>query len=1557
MKKSMSSFLKRILAAELTLFMVFTSMPLPVVTYAETGGDENPIVENNNQAVEVIVKDTDENPIADATVKYIVSAEQPSADSEEWKEVAGVTDESGKLTVLEANTENIPTDIDSEVFIWLTVSAFGYNTNTTDDTTKVQLVEYVDENTLITAPVTLEKKQLLMGVEETYTGEEVSAAERNDTFLTEIKTKYGEDISVKYALQTSAGSELTDSDWDDEIPTIKNADTYTVWVKVVQTVDSQENIVWEERVSSVINKAKKEGLGINAVENLVYTGESHDLVTLTGSNLLNEADSYKWYVNDEEYILSEGDEVPKADIPGVYTVKLIANYGSNYEELEITASVKIENGLLDTTGISVEGYSGIYDDEEHEAVILTPADVTDSTYTLMYQLHECTSQECTHECQEDDWTTEIPKVEDAGSYIVWVKAIQEHYDDKEIDVTAGADAVEPFNVYIAKKQHELSFVDENAAYENNGSKTEILKGIDSFTNLIYNFGVANENDTSEGIVYSVQEQTATETFANTEKATIDANGILTVNDAGTYVVSAVLAGDDNHGEGKITYTLTVGVEPKNVGDFVVFKDTDDTQVEQIDYVLGTNAGVISELSASKMNANDNATISYDIDKKEIGISCEQQGKITVTDYEKLAQELVNSEDGTVEVIVTATKVADKDWKDDIRYQADSTSYKIIIKFAETPEVLYSLSESTGENDWYKAGDTVEVYAPENYTISKTATDFSSSVIFDDEGAIERYIYLQKSENGEITAPIKVVDENNENLKIDTQKPDAQNMEIVFSGLNIVEKLGNQFGFFQAPVTITFYIEDEVNAEESGIDYITWTYLKDSQATSSIIGNMKDNQLSVVKNGNEYIATLTLPAVQAGQLRGNLSFTATDKAGNTSELNANSTIVVVDSIDSILFVEHELADDGNYNPIGEQQTYSNDVKFTFEINEANFFTDDVQIDITKDGNPYACEVTWEHDDEMHYGTLILSEEGDYIVSADYQDNSGNKLIYKDIDEITAYTSEPITIDKTAPKLDFAYDKSTQKMTFTVTEHNFRAQDISLSGTITDINDNIIKNFSVEQLENMLRSANWTAKGNDVYTCSFDSCPDGIYNLSINYKDIVLQDATTVNTGAFIIDHTAPTNIKIDYSKSLLDTILETVTLGFYKGDVTVTFTANDYAAGVESFTWNYTKQNGASDVNRSTDEVPTTVAAVQDISDKSKFTAKVTLPNTDEKQLRGYLAAYATDTYANIGTKVTDSGQIIVLDSIAPTMTAEYSVADRMVGNTSYYNDLAEVTFTVTEANFFAEEVVVTVSKDGGTAYAVTPNWTDVNVDTHVGAYTLTGDGDYVITVNYTDRSTNKMATYVSNTITIDTIQPVVEVVYQNTNVINTLKDSDGMDREYFADTQTAIVTITEHNFNTEDVVFNIKATDVTGEELNVNNLHVKSEWKVGEKADTYVMTITYPGDANYTFDVEYADMATNKIADYATDYFTVDNTAPVELNLTYSTSVLETILEALSFGFYNAKADVTLTADDAVSGVHGFIYSYENADGVSDVNAELINQAIVASEIEYSNEGNTIKPT
>ena len=128
-----------------------------------------------------------------------------------------------------------------------------------------------------------------------------------------------------------------------------------------------------------------------------------------------------------------------------------------------------------------------------------------------------------------------------------------------------------------------------------------------------------------------------------------------------------------------------------------------------------------------------------------------------------------------------------------------------------------------------------------------------------------------------------------------------------------------------------------------------------------------------------------------------------------------------------------------------------------------------------------------------------------------------------------------------------------------------------------------------------------------------------------------------------------------------------------------------------------------------------------------------------------------------------------------------------------YDGAVTASVDMTEANFEAEDVVLTVWKDGTEIWkgAVAKaqkiandceisEWTvNKENDKESFAIQLLTDGDYQIGISYKDRSDNKMhyvsgeyeqkegeAVYQSNIITIDTTNPEVEVSYDNNTVVN-----------------------------------------------------------------------------------------------------------------------------------------------------------------------------------------------
>lgn len=1285
------------------------------------------------------------------------------------------------------------------------------------------------------------------------------------------------------SLVTVAGTKDTDTVTykidNDVVVTPQKTDAGTYAVEVIVAREGYSDFVFSENVT--IAKASIAGIDITEV-NASYNEKTQNIATLTGNFL--PTDEVHWFVNGTD---TGSMDVPQKDAVGEYTVRVTVDRGNNYEVFDKTVTSKIVLGNINLDGLKITANKLTYNGEEQEAVTVEGQ----GNYTLQYRLSETESWK-----KYDKAAGTVPTVKNAGDYTVYIKAVKDSYNDEEYPEY-------PLNVHVERAEQSIAF--------STAVPTTVELSNDSNKNR-YDFSANGTNLSGEEIEYTLIDA------SGTDIAEIGAsNGTLTVKHAGIVTVKAFRAGNKNYKDAEVYSTVVITAPQSGLVSFAM---------QTVNYVLD-ESGVPSEQQVTKVNADDNGAVTYSIGQTNIGLSIDpNSGKITVTNWNKLGRAMRKT--GSVSVIVTAQKAAGamtaKEWirngktwaSQDFTcevYPATTTSYKLVITYEAAPDfdAVCNITSSDPKTGWYnsKHPATVTPKDGEKYSIAvDDPIGFADKQTVTEQGEDLHYVYLKDKTTRKICAGIEL------KIKIDTVAPNTDDMTISYSG-SIVDKILSTitFGYYNPDVTVTFTAEDET----SGLAYLDWKYTKEANASDVNLAE-ESGHLTFDENGQ---AELILTASEVKQYRGNISFTVTDKAGNTSDTKTDDGhVIVIDTITPNCSVSY----DDPLNIHDGKKYFDGSIELNFTVTEANFYEEDFKAFVSKNGESKAAvPLSWKKSTEekdTYIGTYMLSGDGDYVVSAEYKDRSNN--------EMAKYQSDVLVIDTINPVIGFAYDEAKQETTITVTEHNFDAADIAATVTSKDVNGNKV---SANDLNVELHQADKWEHDGDTHTFKTTNYVSGLYTITIDYSDLSKRTAT-YTTNEFIVDHGAPSAPEISYSKSLLDTVLGGITFGFYNPDVTVTFTSYDAFAGVDYFTWSYEKQADASSTNVARYN-ETKLFAQQDSSDKSKYTAVVTLPLNEAEQLRGSIAATATDKYGNVSAKTTDSGKVIVVDTISPAMAVEYSEASNQVGTTLYYgNDKsgkAEITFKVTEANFFAEDVVVKVSKNGATAYAVTPAWTDVDADTHIGSYTISGDGHYIVSVEYKDRSNNEMTTYQSDMITIDTIKPQVNVTYQNTAKIATLKDGEGAERDYFSKTQTAVVTINEHNFDSNDVKFNIVGKDVAGNMRNISDLISMSSWRTN--GDVHSITIAYSGDANYTFDVDYSDLAKNAAEDYAADHFTVDTVAPRITGVSYSTSVLETVLSSVSFGFYNAKMTVTVTAEDDTAGVHQFTLA-DDADYIVTIN-------------------------
>ncbi len=758
-----------------------------------------------------------------------------------------------------------------------------------------------------------------------------------------------------------------------------------------------------------------------------------------------------------------------------------------------------------------------------------------------------------------------------------------------------------------------------------------------------------------------------------------------------------------------------------------------------------------------------------------------------------------------------------------------------------------------------------------------------------------------------------------------------------------------FNYYNAPVTITLTAEDDI----SGVKKMDWKYTREAGASDINLESSEGfYEYDIAISDGKYI--VTIPVTSDGgvvtladleQLRGNISLAVTDAAGNISKFgkdddisNENGTdfdnTIIVDTISPTRKVEFNAPTVDANNKL----YYNYSAVATVTITEANFYAEDVVLTINNVKNN---SLKWVQNGDMWTTTVTLSEDGNYVIGLSYTDRSSNHM-----DE---YVSKEIVVDTTSPVITTdiknEMDVANNGAAFFVKDANFDASKFKLEITAEDIGGIPVEVPS--EFEDYLKDIdNWTTNDNLNYKIIISNLPedyglhsleDGIYVMTVSGTDFLGNTSNVCITPRFVVDKSSPINLDIKYSTPKLSKVISAVTFNYYNAPVIVTLIAEDSTSGVKILDWTYSKESGSSNTNTASDS-----GRFEFDSSERTATANIKLPNGTAEQYRGSFSFIATDRAGNISDVYTDSKTVVVVDTVAPTRTVEFSEPREgsfEEGSKAYYDSDAIATITITEANFYPEDVDLKVNDE---TYSDV-NWTQSG-DVWTGTVNFSSDGHYVLKLNYSDRSTNKMEEYVSGEIIVDEYDPVIEVSYVPDKEVY----SSG-DRKFYNEDQTATIKITEHNFDPKNVEVVLSAADIDGNAIDVSNIasQLANESAWNSNGDVHTATIKYSEDANYTFSISCTDPSGRKSTEYTPDEFTVDKSTPSNFSVDIRT---DSISKNDTTEFYNAPVTVNVSAKDSTSGISEFVYSYTDS-----ITGKTQTGKAVASSANGSNASATFK--
>ena len=645
---------------------------------------------------------------------------------------------------------------------------------------------------------------------------------------------------------------------------------------------------------------------------------------------------------------------------------------------------------------------------------------------------------------------------------------------------------------------------------------------------------------------------------------------------------------------------------------------------------------------------------------------------------------------------------------------------------------------------------------------------------------------------------------------------------------------------------------------------------------------------------------------------------TDYAGNYIYINSDGYIV--DKVESDIAL---IPDKPNKNNI-----YNKDVNVAIKVTDSEPYSGIKTVDYwvvkdndtnnpTQQGNLFTFNKA-----NPTQGELVNKWNGSIQVDAKKND-SCNVLVYvKTIDNAgnENIKSIPLDIDVTAPKIKVTYDNNKDNngntyfnanriATIDITErsHHFdeKAATEGIVITALDSRGNVVA------LDTSKMISSWTTKegansNEATHTATIKYSADANYTFAISYSDKADNANSPVDTAdsvapyKFTIDKKAPFGtikaVSEEGREVTWNELIDSLTFGFWSGKKFVlTGTSDDITSPIDSVKYYKTDATKA-----------LTEAELKAVTDWKVFDGLSVEPN---EQFTLYLKI--TDKAGNV-TYISTDGMIADNTSpreeaIAPEITTtpeqpingiykgdvkvSIKVEDPLAGGT--YSGLKTVSYRVLNMGKETQKgTLYSFEKDKPSHNDLLKTWTgEIVVDSKKN-----NSNDVVIEVYAEDNSLNSSRDKAS--IKIDTTAPTIDIKYNNNS-----PDS----QKYYKEDRVATITVTERNFNADDVKIKITNTDGT--------IPTISEWKQSAGSGnqdnaTHTATIIYNADGDYTFDIEYTDLAGNKCSGEIYEAgttnskeFTIDKTLP-QISVSYNNN------SAQNGKYFNANRTATIVVKE-----------------------------------------------
>lgn len=347
-----------------------------------------------------------------------------------------------------------------------------------------------------------------------------------------------------------------------------------------------------------------------------------------------------------------------------------------------------------------------------------------------------------------------------------------------------------------------------------------------------------------------------------------------------------------------------------------------------------------------------------------------------------------------------------------------------------------------------------------------------------------------------------------------------------------------------------------------------------------------------------------------------------------------------------------------------------------------------------------------------------------------------------------------------------------------------------------------------------------------------------------------------TNGIVVDNLAPNDLQDKSGKELMLEPRGANEHGFFNDDIIVDIRIKDApedgnCSALQTVTSTVGRDGVDTVTRRELFSFVKQAPTEEELTAASGFVGTQRIDAAANESNEAYVEVTATDRSGNTKT----STRLLKIDVTKPEIDITFDGQNALNGR--YYRKGRTVTIHVHELNFDPGAVSVSVTKDGEVSQVALSDWRSDGSE-HYASFTLTEDGEYSVTAGCVDLADNASELARSEVFTIDRTAPEMTIALTGGRSVQTSEQEGG--QEYFNTDVTAVITVTERNFRTEDFA------------VNMTLVSEKGAWS--HDGDTHILQIPIAGDGLYQIQCTCTDMAGNAVQT-AQRSFIIDTAAPV----------------------------------------------------------------------------------